>query len=219
MRTSFACISKDSWSLASGIDHRRRLRLLHGSTFEKIVGCIAETTTLSLCKREKLDSRRLYRVVIILKMNSAMVDLFYNSAYGYRAQYYHNVKNGERANNYAIKKLTPRIKELLTGRGKLTCPWWWVERSLSSPDAKLWIHQGRWLRTARRSDRNIYTWRNRLHISPSTSGKKKLVRGSLCPKDETQIVVKGGFLTLAGAPNKKKLKPHRGKDIHDFGFT
>lgn len=219
MITDFVRISEEEWCLTRGIDQRRRQRLLRDTTFEGIVDRITENATISFHKRERFDSQQIYRVLITLEMDAAIVDLFYNSVSGYRAQYYYSVENGERANDYAVKRLTPRIKELLTEKEKSTCPWWWVERSLLSPGAKLWIHQGRWLRIAKRADRNICAWMNRQGSCPATSGERKLIWGSLSPKDETRIDVKGVFLTLTGTPKNKRLKPRRGKDIHDFGFT
>ena len=65
-----------------------------------------------------------------LKVDRSTVDLFHNSWSGYRAQYYRGVRIGERANDYALKKLTPRIKELLAGHEERTCPGWWVGREI-----------------------------------------------------------------------------------------
>lgn len=147
-------------------------------------------------------------------------DQFHNSKCGYRAQYFHSICNGEAANAYTLLTLAPRIKQLLTGHEKRTCPWWWVEKSLLDGEAKVWIHQGAWLRQRRNSDRNLHVprWRAKCGSSDS-SCRKKALWGSLTPADEPNLDIKGGFLDLQGTPLGNSLKPSRSTDIHNYGFT
>jgi hypothetical protein len=168
-------------------------------------------------KRARLrDYPRYHRVEITLELKATIVDLFHNSAAGYRAQYYYRVKTGEWANQYVIRKLCPGVLQLLVDRGKRTCPVWWVERSLAHPEAKLWIHQGSWLRHARKSDGRL---RIRRWLAYKWAEKHKDLWSSLAPGDETRIDIKGAPVALDGTPLSTSLKPTRGQQIHDAGFT
>lgn len=151
-----------------------------------------------------------------MHVSSAIVDLFHNSAAGYRAQYYHDPGNGEAANSYAVHQMVPRILQLLKGAEKGTCKPAWVQQSLLHPDAKLWIHQGPWLRHPRLIDKNLlvkrwlaYAW-SELH-------KRNWAR--LTPEDEPRIDLKGGPATLDGHSYEGRLKPGRSEQISRGGFT
>jgi hypothetical protein len=49
--------------------------------------------------------------------------------------------------------------------------------------------------------------------------KKKRIWGTLTPKGETRLNLKGGYVTLTGSILTRRLKPERGKEIHDLGYT
>src|SRR5262249_34022465 len=186
-------------------------------TFQEIVSQIIKGSKISNHKRAALRCCPGYfRVEVTLEMSASIVDLFHSSAGGYRAQYFYSVKNGEAANEYAVHQLVPRVVELLNGRRKRTCALWWVERSLLQPEAKLWIHQGSWLRLGKLTDRNLlverwvrYRW--------DKPGKDHWA--NLTPENETRIDIKGGPVTPEGIPCSKRLKPNRGENIHNAGYT
>jgi len=217
-RTGFVCLSSLEWQLHPRVRGSRRLRLLRGTSFGRIVQSILEQAAIASHKREKLG-RGYYCAVVILEMDAALVDLFHNSAAGYRAQYYGGTQKGESANKYAIRSLSSRIIKLLNSRQKRTCPPGWLEKSILHPEAKLWIHQGRWLRLAKHSGRNLLVrrWLNQ----PRTPRRERKLRrwASLTPRDETRIDLKGAPIRLDGRPRTKSLKPNRGRDIHLFGYT
>lgn len=219
MDGTFACIPADEWCLAAEMERPRRNALLEDIPFAQIVALIAQHAKLTSFKQETLDNRPAYqRVVIVLETEPKAVDLFHNSRCGYRAQYYRSVANGERANEYAVRTLLPKVKELLAGKEML--PWAWVEKSLSDSEAKVWIHQGPWLRYRRISDRKIciQRWVSKLQ-SPERCDRKKALWGSLSASGEKRIDIKGGFVDSNGNPLGGSLKPSRGHQIHDFGFT
>jgi hypothetical protein len=145
-----------------------------------------------------------------------MVDLFHNSVAGYRAQYYRSVKVGKAANKHAIQQLGPRVMELLSREFKRTCPPWWVEKSLRHSEAKLWVHQGHWLRSPRRSDRNLMVKR---WLGSNPAKKRRQLWATLTPGKEMRIDLKGAPLTLAGKPLTQSLKSRRSFDIHRVGYT
>ena len=144
------------------------------------------------------------------------MDLFHNSTVGYRAQYYHSAKAGQVANKYAIWQLSPRITELLSDLYKRTCPLWWVEKSVRHAGAKLWVHQGHWLRSPRRSDQNLMVKRV---LGSAPTEKKRRLWATLTPGKEMRIDLKGAPPTLEGKLLTKSLKSERSFDIHRVGYT
>jgi hypothetical protein len=221
-QTAFVRLSKYDWCLAHDINQQRLLRLLQAETFEGIVENIGKKAALIFHGRQrckKPNSGNFYRVIIKLKIDEKIVDSFHNAAYGYRAQYFSSEKNGELANAYTLNRLIPMAKSLLEKREKHTCPWWWVEKSLRHPSAKIWIHQGLWLRHAKREYEKLNVWEKSWHGSLTTEDKKKLKWGCLVPESETSLEIKGGCITLKGIPDGVSQKPNRTKDIHMFGFT
>jgi len=221
MKARFQRVSSREWILGPCISGERRRHLLNGPTFHNIMQRICEDATIVAHKRRSIqDHRGYYRAELTLKLKAATVDLFHNAAGGYRALYYKGVGNGELANNYAVHRLIPVIVGRLKGKGKRTCPIWWLKKSLLHPEAKLWIYQGRWLRLAKLCDQNLLVKRwLRNGSSQNPTEKKKRVWATLTPKGETRINLKGGGVTITGSLLIKRVKPERGKEIRDLGFT
>jgi len=229
-QSKFVCISKDKWVLSDKIEKSRRQRLMSETSFEKIVERISKKVKGVEYKGEQLGEKlreqlhlntHYYRIVMELEMDSKTVDLFHNSVCGYRAQYYCSVENGERANKYATKLLASLVTKSLSGKSELECPLWLVEKSLSDVHAKVWIHQGRWLRNARIKDRNLQVkrWVDQQQLSPDKKKRKKARWASLTPDRETRIDLKGAYFTIDGKPLGVSTKPCRGCEIHEYGFT
>jgi hypothetical protein len=218
MRTTrFARVPPKNWCLHDRVHYRRRQRLLHGSGFVDIVNTIAKDARILTYKRRKIrDIPGYYRAEVTLQIPARVVDLFHNSAAGYRAQYYRSAATGEIANKYAIQQLATRVMQILKGEYKRTCPPSWMERSLLHPKAKVWIHQGRWLLIARLSDRNLSVKRW-LYSKPSK--KKRRLWATLTPMNETRIDLKGAPLTRNGRLLRKNLKHKRSEEIHAVGYT
>lgn len=218
---SFVCISNDKWIVSAEIGTSRKKKLTSGISFEEILERILERATVNNHQREKLRSNpEYYRIVVELKVCSETVDMFHNSMCGYRAQYFDSVNTGERANKYVMELLTPRVTKLLYGRNKRTCPLWFVEKSLSNIHAKIWIHQGLWLRRARNNEQHLFIKRWQKEQSNYDKNIRKRARwAGLTPMDEVILDLKGAYFTLEGKPYGKSTKPHRGNDIHKYGFT
>jgi hypothetical protein len=222
MASGFACVPESEWLLSARINHDSRQKLLENITFEAIVDRIATTAELTYHKRARARdvAQAYYRVAVTLGVDAETVSLFHNSRCGYRAQYYTSRAIGERANRYAIVQIIPRLKSLLDGKAKRTCPWNWTERSLLDPHAKVWIHQGKWAYYQRIKDRNVCVERWKAGLRHESCCKRnKAVLGSLCPLDETGIDLLGGFIDIGGNSLGRGLKLCRGQDIRDFGFT
>ena len=147
----FVRVPSRDWCLDQAISGRRRQQLLRGRTFTNIVKDIAKHATILMHKRTRIKRHpEYYRADITLQLKANIVDLFHNSASGYRAQYYYSTKIGEVANRYALTQLRVRVINLLSKSQKRTCPLWWVEKSLQLSEAKAWIHQGIWLRSPKK---------------------------------------------------------------------
>ena len=217
---NFVRIPRDIWCL-EGLEKDRKESLLRAMPFNQIVDRIVEEATiLSHARKRSCKDPQFFRAHIILKLSPSTVDLFHNCSTGYRAQYYHSVRNGQRANTYALYKLIPRVNKLVADRLKRTCLWWWVEKSLLHPEAKVWVHQGLWLHHAKRTDRHLFVAKWVMQQASANKGERKKAKyATLTPDRETRIDIKGGFLTLDGERPSNLYKPARAKDIHKFGFT
>jgi hypothetical protein len=219
---TFNFVAPSVWKLRDDVSAGRRHLLLHGPSFETVVERMVKQASLLAIVREKAKKRPGYfRPSITLKVNQSTVDLFHTSARGYRAQYYQSIKAGQRANAYALRMLAPRVSELLHRFPKRTCPAAWVIRSLTDPAAKIWIHQGLWLRHAKTADAALFVKRwvheqqSTERVDPDNECRKttrgQLARwGMLAPKSETRIDIKGAFISLDGA-SLGKLKKTRSK--------
>ena len=160
-----------------------------------------------------------FRAVVTLRVRALALDLFYNGASGYRAQYYHAPELGTAANRFAIDQLLPNAIREVAAINKRTCRPDWVEKSLGHSDAKLWPHQGTWLRRRRMSDQNLLVtrWLAR-HHDPDNKRRMKAKRSILTPAKETKLELKGGFLSLRGNL-RRTFKPHRSRELHELGYT
>lgn len=217
MASIFTRIPPSEWSLSKRIHGFRRQRLLHGIGFAGIVRHVVKQVTVVTHKRKRIrDYPGYYRAEITLRVSSKTVDLFHNSAAGYRAQYYRSAKGGKVANKYAIRQIGPRVMELLRGAYKRTCPPWWVKKSITHSEAKIWIHQGHWIRSPRCSDQNIKVKR---WLESVPAKIERRLWATLTPGNEIRIDLKGAPLTLAGKPLTKSLKRGRSFDIHRVGYT
>lgn len=232
--TDFARIGADEWRLDVPSP---RLEHLASSTFEDIVQLISAQMALGpvnrghQCQQSREGPRDCYRPEIILVVAPLTVDLFHNSASGYRAQYYAGVSIGERANRWALDSLLPRILALLdTHRRKRTCSLDWVERSLQHDYAKLWIGQGWWRHTkalrhlrVTRWEGNARIWTERARGAARDSQEFKkwraCCRAPLTPDTENRIVIKGAWLNRDGIAVVKKSPIDRANDLHELGMT
>ena len=219
-RSGFSSLSVDQWQLSAELSAERRSRLSRGPSFERTVERIArEMELLSISREQARRKPGYFRILVTLKVDPSTVDLFHNGARDYRAQYYSSIRTGERANVYALKILARRIVELSQMRPKRTCPPNFVARSIANPDAKLWIHQGHWLRHARLPDSRLFVARwMKQQRSPDAKQRKKARWASLAPGVECRIDIKGAYFRLDGAP-LGSLKPGRSSEIHRLGFT
>jgi hypothetical protein len=213
-------ICETEWKLSQQLPPKRRRRLKNSPPYGQIVDGLVRQIALVRVARERFRKVPGYfRAVLTLRVRATALDLFYNSVSGYRAQYYQAADLGTVANRFALDRLVPQVLRSVTSVNKPTCPPAWVEKSLRDPDAKLWPHQGVWLRYARRTDQNLLVdrWLAR-QCDPDKKLRKKAKRSMLTPVVETLLELKGGFLSSSGEP-LGTFKPTRSKDIHELGYT
>lgn len=218
--SEFGRVSDCEWKLSSNMDKSRRELLYASGCYEVLLEKLLEEATVVAVKRERARQLRIYRrVVLTLRVEPGVLDLFYNSPSGYRAQYYLSTELGARANRYAIDKL---VAVLLVKAGhikKRGLNWEWAKQSLMDSDAKLWPHQGLWLHWARLKDRNLFVDR---WINTKSENEKERRKGAiwstLTPNEESLLEFKGGFI-LSGGESLGTFKPNRALNIHELGYT
>lgn len=212
---TFVAIDSAAWGLPDQSDDAV-------VAYEEIIREIAATCRVIAHSRDRSKKvRRAARVVVTVETAPRLVHLFHNSRAGYRAQYYSSSELGEQANRYAVEQLTPIVLRQLHQAHKRSCPLDFVEASLSGLRTKVWIHQGLWLRAAANADCLLYPdhWAACAKRAKGKNARKKLRWGSLAPKVETRLEIKGTVLSPDGLEVTAAFKRRRGFEIHNFGFT
>ncbi|HMQ04876.1 MAG TPA: hypothetical protein PKD26_13230 [Pyrinomonadaceae bacterium] len=226
----FGRVEPAEWKLESKIQGNRQLELLSGPPYEEIVERIVSEMKLASVRVPKITDCRVlrahpetkyYRVEITIKVAARTVDLFHNSASGYRAQYYINTIEGERANAFAVAAVSERLLTMIAPnhRRRLERPL--IEKSIMHRRTKIWIHQGRWLRESRKALRNLIVdrWNNEIGCCSLWSSKNGKFWSMLTPANETQLVIKGNPITQDGQSLRINLKPDRARMLSKCGFT
>ena len=218
--TNFGRVPEDEWRIGTNVELGRKQRLLE-TDFGTITDEVSRQLHLAYFKRERLrEHSEAFRVVLTVCLPAKVVDELHNGAGGYRAQFYLGVSQGERANRHLIDRMLPVLQSACRDEHKRGCPWSFVEASLSGTDAKVWIHQGDWLRRKRHSDRNLMTprWLQNSESMNLRCGKIG-VWAQLTPAQETRVVLKGGAVDHGNQSLGIVLKPSRSQELYDFGFT
>ena len=210
----FVHISSGIWQLTGDMSQ------LSSPGYERIIHRIAREVDVAGYRRERAKRKaKCFRACVKLKCGAETISLFHNSRSGYRAHYYSSVASGEKANRFALAVLVPRIGELLRGKEKRGCSWLWMEKSLLDAAAKIWIHQGSWLRANARRERRLFVKRWLKAQSDKDKERRKKARWSmLTPCSEACLELKGGFVSLSGVP-AGSFKETRSQELHELGFT
>ena len=216
----FGIVPGTEWQLGRNVGIARKRRLLNTS-FHSIVERVAGQARLYDCRRERIKAYPgSKRVRVKLIVPTQTLDLFHNGAGGYRAQFYLGIRQGEAANRHIITSLLVVLERLCGVRPKRGCCWDFIEASLRDPDAKVWIHQGSWLRWSKCTDRNlaVHRW--------ETNGKMMILRNKnfpiwaqLTPDGEARLDLKGGCVDANFYSLGVQLKPCRSRELHDLGYT
>lgn len=124
----FTAVSEDVWRIECSCPRRQNL-FSDGLCFEELVEPVLRGIVGIELKRERcLKNASYFRASVILELrDTEVVQLFHNSRYGYRAQYYSDAKLGEEANRFWVKMATPRIIDWLYAHPKRSCRPSWIE--------------------------------------------------------------------------------------------
>jgi hypothetical protein len=150
-----------------------------------------------------------------------LVDLFHNGKDGYRARYLRSRHEGDRANEFLMNLLRPKLANNWRKWARRRFKVEWLNKSIGK-GAKVWVRQGQWSRGKKRHRISIQLSVDRWLAHQSCGDacvRKKVKLGALCPR-EFEIDVKGVFLSRKGAAMKQpKPKEQRARQIHLYGFT
>ncbi len=217
---AFGIVPATEWQLERRIAKSRKRRLLDNS-FDSIVQQITEQAELRDYGCEEIKkfpgSKRVWFKLIL---ESSIVDLFHNGAGGYRAQFYLDILQGEKANRCVIDSLVTPLKCLSAARPKEDCSWGFIEASLCHHDAKVWIHEGAWLTDNRPADQNLVIgrWEQNAH-KITLQYRFEPTWARLTPENETQLELKGGCVDETFVSIDVQVKPSRSLELHDHGYT
>lgn len=214
----FGCVPESVWALCGTIDSARRNRLLHPPPYEKIIEELIDTArVVEIHKQRAPEGQSGHRCAVMFGIKPRMLDQFFNSACGYRAQYLLDPEQGDRANRYVIDKALPKLLRAATDNHAYQQ---FVEYSLAHCWAKVWIYQGLWLRRARREHRILFVPAWQRHLESQGKRCKKLIQwGALAPDSESRLMFKGGYVLSSTELWIGKEHATRACEIHDFGFT
>ena len=212
------------WVVSGSISLERRNLLSVPPTFEETVGALRDHATIQSCKRARPNRSltpwpRRFVIVLAFPSGGRWVDVFHNSASGVRAQCLYSVNLGRQALDYARDHLRSRAIELLEDRGLPRALRDFAHISLLDDSAKVWIHQGKWVRHARADvhELQVAKWDN---CVPNNADEAKLLRyGSKAPKSPALIDLLGGLYKEDGTAKAGKPPLHRPDQVHRFGFT
>ena len=149
--SEFGCVPENKWVLCNTIKAARRNRLLHSPPFESIVEELLDNAQVErVLSQQAPNEQPGHRCTVVLDVKPEMLDTFFNSVSGYRAQYLLDPVQGNWANRFVIDIALPKIVRALDDR---RADRKFIESSLVHCWAKVWIHQGLWLRRAKREHR------------------------------------------------------------------
>jgi hypothetical protein len=216
MTSVFACVSKSEWAVSDRMRNSCRALLHSARPFEALVRELCcNIEVVRVCRNKSRDFPGYFRASVKVRVLRRPCTAFHSARCGYRAQYYSGVRNGEKANAFAVRSLVNAIRMQLCGTRLMTKEW--IERSLFGNDSKVWIHQGQWLR---RGARLLLVSRWIDELRSDDWKRQKLARwATLVPERERRIDIKGTWITLGGDFLSVKAKPKRATHLHELGFT
>jgi hypothetical protein len=217
-------------------DDRRRY-LAKPISFDSIVDAIVnEAQTIKYCaKRGGLEAKGHTRPEFLFSVTAHTYDVFFNSAFGYRAQFYTDHRLGAERNSIVLKALQSLLlstAEANASHGEFTVDQ--VKKSLELPSAKIWINEDasnldqtsvdadaliaiavpHWVAAARFASLRIRSGRA---MCPFT--KHKALLGVQAPEG-TELKVLGAWINdVSGEDYVVPSKRNRARQIRAYGFA
>jgi len=217
----FSRASAKMWRVSEQAPSDQRSLLVNGPDFAEIVRSIKDSVfePITYRREQSKEHRGYYRLCATLTCRSALpIALFHSAATGYRAQYFLDPRLGEQANRFAAAEIGAVVMGQIASAPKRTCADPWLQATVGDDEAKVWIHQGRWLRSPKRSDKLLHVTRWAVDHAQDLYSRKRRRYAQLVPWTENRLEFKGGFATLDGRP-LGTLKPDRTRHLHEEGFT
>lgn len=131
-------MTKPLWDFA-GVNAERRELLMAPFDFGDLVDVIAGEAQNIRFKQEKgtHTAKGSWRPIFWFDVSGTTFDRFFNSPYGYRAQYLADLQNGREKNDVLIAALIDILVRTVRGDPHLDQ----IRLSLASPHAKIWIEE------------------------------------------------------------------------------
>lgn len=227
------------WKMAEHVESRLKKPMEGVGSFQDIVERIrdeANVTWFDVCPGNKYGNAKeledCIRPELKLKVQAETFDLFFNSPYGYRAQYLKNPEEGLEQNGRLINRLSKKLLEYAKDKKtKIPMNKERIKKSLNCSSARVWISEegprstsklinlveeiqvSEWLKHAREAKT---AFANSQYPSPLE--QKKAIEGIKAPEG-TVLVVIGAFLDDDGEEVVHPDKIHRRFEIQRYGFT
>ena len=205
-----ANVLPQSWSYAPSVSESRISRFARYPSYEDVLSLLdrkSRITDYFLESARASHLRGLRRASFRLRLPRYIYDAFFNSPYGYRAQYALSPEIGACSNRMTIDRLIPKLTRhrpaIGDGHERLL-------RSLRSKDAKIWIDE-------LEVESQLGGHRAQIAFPPWVAGTESGV-GLLAPIGHN-LEVKGGWLNEAGEEVRDPHKARRSEEIHEAGYS
>jgi hypothetical protein len=213
------------WHFADSMDHQRVQRLMEPATFESVVEDVLKSGTITTLGDMWEAHRKVPgvgRAKISIRASPLALDRFFNSPFGYRAEYARSVERGQIANRIVLDWIVAH-RSLHSGLDAR------VLRSLHASQAKVWFRQKRDKRvhcalngSLRFAPEVLYpSWVNTREQSvPTPEGDRWLsLAGTLAFSPLEILEIMGGWLYDDGSEWIDTYKQRRSDQIHAYGFA
>jgi hypothetical protein len=175
--------------------------------------------TVLCCHDKDCDDREgFHRIQYCVRVSRPLFDKFFNSRYGYRAEYFKSPEQGLQANRRLLDCLLP---SLIHADASRECPdRAFVRHSLSATSAKAWLAEpssiclqcaGEWKHPP---DDPVEISNRRWELASDPYARW----GRTAPAGE-KIKVFGAFLNDVGEEYVAQRKERRALDIHEWGWS
>ena len=201
-------------------------------SFNEIVDCIVcemKIKSFDVKRGNESYLRCCLRPVFTLDVSAETFDLFFNSPFGYRAQYYADPDDGQKQNNRLITKLVDSLIEYSMSKStKESLTEEQIRRSLCCCSAKIWISEDEFeFNLEIREQIIVLTWREYAKQAkeaftnnryPEPREMEKAIWGIRAPTGTT-LDVKGAFIDPDDNEVVPRSKTDRRFEIQRYGFT
>jgi hypothetical protein len=173
------------------------------------------------------------RARFYFRVGADTLDLFFNGAQGYRAQYYLDPELGIKCNRRVLDTVTDKLVEAVRNTSQDLMTMKEVQKSLESESAKIWIDEDKSTlnQTSRDPDEiqalEVPRWVAAMHEvllawsagqSPDPTIKTRALLGVQAPEGEC-LKVLGAWIDDNGQEYVVPSKVNRAQEIHQYGFS